>query len=255
MRIAVLSDLHGNLDALDAALADLEARGGADKVWVLGDLAAFCPNPAETLARVRAIPNVEVIYGNTDRYIYSGRRPALPALDEAGWANVRASLEARDGLFAWVAGQLDYDAYEYLRKLPPELATEVEGFGWVVAFHAAPGDDEQNLYPDTPDDEVADALLDRQGRLALCGHTHLPMRRDVGNGWQIINPGSVGLPFDGDRRAAYCLLEFGKALEVTPVRVEYDVDGVIGKLRASSAPNAGWVIKILETARPPGWKP
>lgn len=258
MRIAVLSDIHGNLDALNAVLDDLESRGGADKTWVLGDLAAFGPHPAEAIARVREIPNVQVIYGNTDRYIHSGQRPKLSVMDEEDWASIQSLLEERDGLFAWISGQLDYDAYKYLRELPPEMSMAVEGFGWITAFHAAPGDDERNLLPDTPDDVVADALLDRQGRLALCGHTHLPMWRDVGHGWQIINPGSVGLPFDGDRRSAYCVLEFDSGenpLSVTLARVDYDVEGVITKLHDIDAPNADWVIGILETARPPGWEP
>jgi predicted phosphodiesterase len=253
MRLAVLADIHGNLDALDAVLADLEARGGADKVWALGDLAAFCPHPAETLARIQAIPNAQVISGNTDRYLVTGRRPAMPVGDEAAWANMADALEAREGGFAWAVGRLDYAAYEYLSKLPPELHLEVPGYGWVVGFHAVPGDDEGSaLRPDSADDEAADALLDRQGRLALCGHTHWPMDRQV-DGWRVINPGSLGMPLDGDRRAPYAILDFDDAgsLDVTFARAAYDVDAVIDKV---VAPNREWVTGILRTARPPGWE-
>ncbi len=249
MRLAVLSDIHGNLAALEAALADLGARGGADKVWVLGDLAAFGPDPAGAVARVRAIPEVSAIYGNTDRYLTSGRRPQMPIPDAAAWGRAKATLESRDGGFAWTVGQLDYAAFEYLRDLPAELSLEVDGFGWVVGFHAVPGDDEAVRRPDTPDDVLLDDLLDREGRVALCGHTHLPMDRAL-NGWRWINVGSVGLPFDGDPRACYAVLHFdGGALHVEHRRVAYDVDAVIKKL---VAPNREWVANILRTARPPG---
>ncbi len=253
MRIAVLSDIHGNLDALNAVLKDLEARGGADRVWVLGDLAAFGPEPAGTLRRLRAIDNAEFIYGNTDRYLTTGRRPAMAAPDEDAWEHMVETLRAREGGFAWTVERLDYAAYTFLRDLPPELATDVPGFGWVVAFHAAPGDDERKLVPETPADVVADALLDREGRLALHGHTHLPTDRQV-DGWRVVNPGSVGIPFDGDHRAAYALLEFDETgdLEVTFCRAEYDYEAVVGKLRADGASNIEWVIGLLETARPPG---
>jgi predicted phosphodiesterase len=249
MRIVVLSDIHGNLSALEAVLDELDEGGGADKVWVLGDLAAFGPEPARSLARIRTIPNAAVISGNTDRYIVTGRRPKMAVADKTAWKSIQRSLVQRDAGFAWTAGQLDYTDYEYLRGLPPELRQEVDRFGRMIAFHGIPGDDETGLFPSTPDDVVLNALLDREGRLALCGHTHLPMDRQVG-GWRVVNVGSVGLPFDGDRRASYVLLEFGAngALDVAFCRVEYDVEAVIRKLRA---PNAPWVEKALRAARPP----
>ncbi|MEP0762350.1 MAG: metallophosphoesterase family protein, partial [Chloroflexota bacterium] len=125
----------------------------------------------------------------------------------------------------------------------------VKGFGWIVGFHAVPGDDETVMRPDTPDDVLLDALLDREGRVALCGHTHLPMDRRL-DGWRWVNVGSVGLPFDGDPRACYALLHFdGGRLHVEHCRVQYDVQAVIDRL---VAPNKAWVANILRTARPPG---
>lgn len=248
MRLAVLSDIHGNLDALEAVLADLEAHGGADKIWVLGDLAAFGPHPSECVARLRALPEVGVIYGNTDRYLTTGQRPEIPVPDEAAWARMQTALQTRDGAFAWTVGQLSYGDYEYLSKLPAEQSLQVEGFGWVVGFHAIPGDDEPMRWPDTPDDVLLDDLLDREGRLALCGHTHLPMDRQL-DGWRWVNVGSVGLPMDGDPRACYAMLDFdGAAVNVAHRRVAYDVPSVVAKL---VAPNRERIAHILRTATPP----
>src|SRR5438045_8311754 len=86
MRLAVLSDIHGNILAFEAALRDLRQQGGADKMWILGDLCAFGPRPLECLQLIRDLPQAEVISGNTDRYLVTGERPPIDhPKDEAGW--------------------------------------------------------------------------------------------------------------------------------------------------------------------------
>ncbi len=253
MRLAVLSDIHGNLAALQAVLADLEAAGGADQVWVLGDLAAFGPEPVACLRAIRALPEekTRVIQGNTDRYVVTGARPSHQKPTAESWPQLVAGMIARDRNFEWTAQQLSGEDAEYLAGLGGDLAVEAPGYGWVVGFHAAPGDDEMVLLPDTPDDAILDALLDREGRLAFGGHTHLPMDRDLGS-WRMVNPGSVGLPFDGDQRAAYALVTFeGGRADVAMRRVAYDVEGVIARLEEVGHPAAGWVSERLRTASPP----
>lgn len=256
MRLAILSDIHGNLRALEAVLADLKTVG-ADLTWVLGDLAAFCPEPAECVQAVQALPEAttKVIQGNTDRYVVTGARPTWPPQTEETWPDVMALLRDRDRNFGWTTERLDWAEAEYLLKLPTDLSVEVEDYGWVVGFHAAPGDDELVLLPDTAEDELLDALLDRAGRLAFGGHTHRPMDRALENdqaAWRFINPGSVGLPFDGDQRAAYALVTFENGEAQAEIRrVEYDVDAVIKRLAELEHPAQGWVGERLRTARPP----
>jgi 3',5'-cyclic AMP phosphodiesterase CpdA len=90
-RFAVLSDVHGNLMALEAVLADIEAQGAPDAYLVLGDLAAFCPWPAESLARLQELPEVSFLQGNTDRYLVTGRRPQTPPVQSpADWTKMPA---------------------------------------------------------------------------------------------------------------------------------------------------------------------
>lgn len=253
MRLAVLSDIHGNRHALDAALADLDAVGGADLVWILGDLAAFGPDPVGCIERIRELPEetTRVIQGNTDRYLYSGARPAWGAPDEAAWRDIMARLRERDLNFGWTTQRLDWEHAEYLLKLPTDLDVEVTAFGWVIGFHAAPGDDELVLLPDTDDEEVLDALLIREGRLAFGGHTHRPMDRDLG-AWRMVNPGAVGLPFDGDPRAAYALATFEAGdVQIDIRRVEYDVEAVIAALHEGDHPAVDWVAARLRDASPP----
>ena len=117
-----------------------------------------------------------------------------------------------------------------------------DGFGRVIGFHAIPGDDEAGaLRPDSADEEAADALLDRGGRLALCGHTHLAMDRIV-DGWRVINPGSVGLSFGNPGVAEWALLEWRDgALRVDLRRVPYDVAAALRAWEQAGYPALDWI--------------
>jgi predicted phosphodiesterase len=251
MRLAVFSDVHGNVEALQAVLADLEALGGADEWWCLGDLAAFGPNPAECIQAIQALPNLKVIQGNTDRYLTTGVRPSMPTPDAETWPKYAVQTLGRDQAFTWTLERLAWPEFEYLAGLKTDLSLELAGYGWAIGFHAIPGDDEgMALNPASEAHLMRDALLDREGSLAFGGHTHLAMDRDLGD-WRIINPGSVGFPFDGDPRAAYALvsLEEGR-LSVDLRRVDYDREAVIAKLEAADHPMKVRGVHRLRTGQP-----
>lgn len=249
MRLAVLSDIHGNLRALQAVLADLDSAGGADLTWVLGDLAAFGPEPSECVKTIRELPNAKVIQGNTDRYLSTGVRPRMGKITEENWSTQVAETRERDACFTWALERMTWEDMKYLQELGTDLWHEVEDFGWVIGFHAIPGDDEKRLLPDTPDHEVRDALLDREGRVGVGGHTHIAMNRDVG-AWRMINPGSIGFPFDGDPRAAYAILTFENGeLHVELRRVAYDIEGTIQALAAGDFPALELMTRRLRNAQ------
>ncbi|MDY7078170.1 MAG: metallophosphoesterase family protein [Chloroflexota bacterium] len=248
-RLAVLSDVHGNLPALEAVLADIELQGMPDVTWVLGDLAAFCPWPSETLARLRAIPNVAFLQGNTDRYLVTGQRPVFPIRSSRDWANAPGQLAERDANFRWTVERLSYADYEFLRDLPLRLETSIPGYGRILAVHASPTDDETVLLPDTPDEDVRPHLSGLDARLLLYGHVHRPVDRFVDT-VRIVNDGSVGLPLDGDHRPAYGLLDFEDSrCAVTIRRVAYDREAVIAELERVEHPAQEWVGRILRAAR------
>ncbi|KXK50410.1 MAG: metallophosphoesterase [Chloroflexi bacterium OLB13] len=201
MRLAVLSDIHGNLTALNVVLNDLAANGPFDVTWCLGDLAAFGPRPLECVDVIRRLAETDegktfkVIGGNTDRYLIGGERLRVGAAqDEAELKRLAGELQTRDTMLNWSMGALDWENYKFLRTiLRRELATNVPGYGVVLGFHAVPGDDEAFLTDSTPDELVADIMLDREGRLGIGGHTHRQLNRLAG-GWHIVNPGAWDYP-------------------------------------------------------------
>lgn len=258
MRLAVLSDIHGNLTALEAALADLESLGGADLTWCLGDLAAFGPRPAECIRRVRALAEADegkrfrVIGGNTDRYLVTGERMAInpPLKDAEALSKTVQDLRRVHDALLWGMERLSFEDYDFLRKIVgQELAHEVEGYGHVIGYHAVPGNDEAFLTPETSDEEARDLLLDREGFLAIGGHIHRQFDRHLPP-WRVVNVGSVGLPFDVRGHAAWGLFTFeGDSVRVDLRRAPFDVEALIADYRAVGFPSVEWMVGRL---RPQG---
>lgn len=261
MRLAVLSDIHGNLAALEAALADLEAQGGADVTWFLGDIAAFGPRPSECVQRVKGFVDavkddeakrhtVRVIHGNTERYLIHGQRPKFPAATDASeLESLRYTLIDFDDRVHWCLEQLSFEDYEFLAKLPSEIDLHVEDFGYVIGYHGVPGDDEgYALTPTSPDEAAADSLLDREGRLGIGGHIHIQMDRTLPlGGWRVVNVGSIGCPFDDNMgKAEYAIFTFdGDSVQVDLRAVDYDVDAVIADSQVRGNPATAWLMNKL----------
>jgi predicted phosphodiesterase len=245
--LAVIADIHGNSLALRAALADLAAVGGAEAVLVLGDLAVFGPDPVGALKLVQKFETAFFVQGNTDRYLVEGRYPAQP--DGQDWqSKVLAS-------FPWTARQLGQSGLEFLARLPKQQLLRFSPQHTILAVHGSPRSDEENIRSDTPERELAAMLGWGNYNLLLCAHTHLPCDRIVA-GRRIVNVGSVGLPFDGDRRASYVLIKLlpWGDFQIEFRRVAYDVETVVDQLIAVDHPAVGVSAYNLRTARPLGQK-
>jgi predicted phosphodiesterase len=274
MRLAVFSDIHGNLPAFEAALADFEAQGGADYTWFLGDLAAFGAQPAACIRRVKAIwdaaqppkpeegapppawtpPKVRAIRGNTDRYLVNGsRHKQAPPENADGYATFLSDLQTRDAQLHWTLAQLTFDEFDFLRKLGGECDFHADGYGGIIGYHAVPGDDEAYLTPDSTDEEAADFLLDREGRLGIGGHIHKQMDRALTiGGWRVVNVGSVGMSFDRPGYAQWGLftVENG-ALTVDLRAVPYDFEAYLREVETCGLPApAAMIAKLRQTPSP-----
>jgi predicted phosphodiesterase len=259
MRLAVFSDIHGNLGAFQAALADFETHGGADRIWFLGDFAAMGSRPAECVRLVREMVaaaeadeakkgTIRCIRGNTDRYLTTGERPRQDPITEAEQypRAVKGLAALHDGLM-WGTAQLPFEEYEFLAKLGTDIEQYVDGFGNIVGYHGTPGDDEGRLLsPDTDEETASDMLLDREGRLGIGGHIHVQMDRMLRNGWRAINVGSVGNSFDQPGFAQYGYFTFANGGMTAELRsVPYDLEAAVADLKAVDFPaNA---LRIVES--------
>ena len=250
MKIALLSDIHGNTIALDAVLKDIAAQGGVDAHWVLGDLAALGPDPVGALERLSKLREVQFIRGNTDRYVAFGDRPA-PTLDEAAKdAKLLPSLVEVANTFAWTQGMITATGWlDWLRELPLEMRVDLPDGTRFLAVHASQGkDDGPGVLPGMKDEELARLFDGCDAGLVCIGHTHVPSEQRW-RGMQIVNPGAVSFSLAADKRASYALLDAGPdGYKVTHCWVEYDRAAVIRQLEALGHPGRGMLIRRFSEA-------
>jgi predicted phosphodiesterase len=237
MRLAIMSDIHGNLTALEAVLADIAARGPFDALGVAGDLCEWGPQPRETLARVRDL-GCPVVQGNTDRNV--------TITDEARLRALGKSEHGIEGL-AWTRAQLGPTGVGYLAGLPFAHTYPAPHGQDVLMVHANPRDMDTHLDPDAPLDEVDTLLAGARAAVITFGHLHTPYVRPV-PGHLLVDVSSVGYPRDGDRRAAYAILEWDGGWRAEIQRIPYDLAETAAAFRARSAPNAEKRIKQLYRA-------
>lgn len=247
MRIALLSDIHGNITALDAVLTDISEQGGAEAYWVLGDLVALGPQPIRVLERFSTLSNVRFIRGNTDRYVAFGDRPS-PSIEEARVNNrlLDALVEVAN-TFAWTQGMLTAAGWlDWLRALPLEMKDVLPDGTRVLAVHASPGlDDGSGILPEMGSQAIRPLLKNCEADLVLVGHTHQPCEHKV-DGIHVVNPGAVSLSLTEDKYASYVLLDAEEAgYRVQQRKILYDRSAVIQQLELIHHPGRQYLIKHL----------
>jgi putative phosphoesterase len=212
-RVAALYDVHGNLPALDAVLADVDA----EQIVVGGDVAAG-PWPAETLERLRELgERVRWIRGNADRELV---RPTPPR--EGG---------APQEVMEWTRAKLSEDELRFLDALPLTETVDVDGVGRVLFCHATPRSDEELLTRISDDALWRAALEGVEADLVVCGHTHVQFDRAVAD-VRVVNAGSVGMPYEAEPGAYW--LELGP--DVVARRTAYDVEATATAIAATGWP-------------------
>ena len=237
-RFAVFSDVHGNLPALEAILADIERRE-VTRTVCLGDLVGYGPAPNEVaqLVRERAIPS---LMGNYDQGIgfETGDCGCVYKTDEQR-AEGAASL-------AWTQEVASEEAKAYLRSLEDHFVLQAPG-GDILAVHGSPRRINEYLFEDRPASAMARMAHDYPYAAILCGHTHVPYVRRV-NDTVFVNVGSAGRPKDGDWRVCYALVDPARLGEgeavVEFVRVPYDFERLLADMATTPL--------ITSFAAPPG---
>jgi putative phosphoesterase len=221
VRVAALYDIHGNLPALEAALADVD-RENVDAVVCGGDLVGGRLS-VEAFDRMAHVADTRFVRGNADRVVLEG-------VDEYGvdWAAERERLGA--------------ERVAAIASWPLTVELEVDGLGRTLFCHAVPSSDDPIFTRLTPDEDVIELLGDVAADVVVCGHTHVQFDRTLAGGLRVVNAGSVGMPYEGRRGAFWALL--GPTVELR--RTEYDVDAAAAAIRewgeGASEQHAGWLL-------------
>jgi predicted phosphodiesterase len=236
MRIAIVSDIHGNRTAFEAVLADLR-QTSPDLILHGGDLADAGASPVEIVDRIRDL-GWQGVAGNTDEMLFRPESLREFAQESPQMQPLLATIEE---MAAAIRAALGEERLAWLRNLP-----RVQIHGPVALVHASPESLWRAPAPEASDAELDSVYSPLDKPLAIYGHIHRSYIRSVSNGI-VANSGSVSLSYDGDRRAAYLLLDDSKP-EIR--RVEYDVDPELKALSVSDLPHSDWIARILETASP-----
>lgn len=229
MRLLLLSDIHGNYEALQAVL-----EVPHDKAMCLGDIVDYGPDPDKCidLMRKKAIPTTR---GNHDNAV------AFKVDCQCGYRYKHLSIATRE--YTWKI--LDTSRIKYLQSLPPFVKAEIDRTKLHLT-HASPRSIFEYIKPETQDEEllamVNESIEPIDAEFLIVGHSHIPMHRKLG-GLTVVNPGSVGQPRDGDSRAS-CAVFDTESGEVEFIRLEYDIDAVCAKI-ADRMPYAEELAAIL----------
>jgi putative phosphoesterase len=236
-RVVALYDIHGNLPALEAVLAEVEAVD-PDVIVVGGDVVTG-PMPAETLDRLVALGDrVRWVRGNADREV-------LEAIEDGRPASAFSEEAAVDA--AWVAERIAGAQAEILRSFEEAVVLEMDDLGAVRFCHGSPRSDNESITSVTADERLAPIVAGVAEPTVVCGHTHRQFDRVAGR-HRVVNAGSVGMPYEGDAAAFW--LALGPAIELR--RTEYDTGAAVAGFRATDFPDLDEMFResLMEPADP-----
>jgi predicted phosphodiesterase len=227
VRVAAISDVHGNAAALAAVLEEVEHER-PDAIVFGGDLVSG-PFPRETLELLRPLRNAYYVRGNADRHLVASMDGALDDSSPGGKVN------------AWVAPQLTARDRGFLAAFQDTVVLNVDGVGETCFCHGSPRSDEDVITHLTPDEKLAEFLSDTDERVVVCGHTHMQFERWSGQ-TRVLNTGSVGMPYQGERGAFWLLL----GPEPDFRHTDYEVDAFVERIRESDYPEPDDLATILQ---------
>ncbi len=241
MKVAIISDIHGNLEALNSVLADIKSEE-CSKIFCLGDIVLAGPEPIETLNRVKELTksdDFKIIQGNTDKML------SVFSFDTYNQVvNTNAVMGS-----AYLADSkiLSDQDKEFLRNLKEQ--EEINLFGIkILLVHGSPRKNNENIYPDLPLSEVEEMIKDTDANVIFCGHTHMPCGYQTNTEQTVINVGSVGRPFSDSPDSCYVIMDINEEKSSFTVKhkfVKYDVEKSAEKIRKRGFEGADKLAKML----------
>jgi len=227
MKIAVISDIHANIYALEAVLRDIEKKQ-VDIIYCAGDLVGYAPFPNEVVELVRA-KKIPTVMGNYDDGV--GNMRFICGCD---YKDEKARVLGEKSIM-WTKEHTSEKNKEFLRGLPREIDFTAGKYR-AKLVHGSPRRLNEYLHENTDENYAAGLMAETGCDVLVCGHTHVPYHREVA-GKHLINAGSVGKPKHGDPAAAYVILDFGKSLQVDVNKVPYDYEKTAKAIEESGLPD------------------
>lgn len=200
MRVAVISDIHGNMQALNTVLDDIKNEN-CEKIFCLGDLAMAGPEPVKAIETIKGLLDegkLELIQGNTDEMIAK--------YDEFG-EKVKAQFPIMGNALENDVSIIPQELKDFLGNLPVQKQIIIEGLE-VLLVHGSPRRNDENILPNLPEESIEEILAGTKADIIFCGHTHMPCEYKTKNDQIIVNDGSVGRPFTEDPQACYVVADF-----------------------------------------------
>ena len=198
MKVAVLSDIHGNFQALESVIKDLKSKN-CEKVMCLGDLAMAGPQPRMVINYIRSQNDWEVIQGNTDKLI-SDFSPEV-------YEEVMAAFPVMANALADDVAIIEDDEKDYLKNLPPQKEITIENVK-ILLVHGSPRRNNEDILPNLPLKDIEDMLIGTDADLIFCGHTHVPAGYQTNQKQTVVNVGSVGRPMTTEPKSCYVIADF-----------------------------------------------
>lgn len=217
MKIAVISDIHGNMQALNAVLDNIKAEK-CDKIFCLGDLAMAGPEPSKTIEKIQKLiesTDFTCIQGNTDEMIANCDNQMIHLLKENN--PIMANALEND------VTVISEEQKDFLRKLPAQKEIEIEGIK-ILLVHGSPRKNNENIFNDLKIEEVEEIIKGVDANVIFCGHTHVPCGYQTNTKQTVVNVGSVGRPFSEKPKSCYAILEVkNNEFSIKHNLVDYDV--------------------------------
>lgn len=243
MKIAVISDIHGNMQALESVLDDIK-KENCDKIFCLGDLAMAGPQPDKTIDKVKELAksqDFELIQGNTDEYLGEN--------SETVAGNIKKANPVMGAAYEADLKVIKPENLEFLKNLPPQKEIEIKGVK-ILLVHGSPRANNENIFPGMPVEKVEETIKNTDAQIIFCGHTHQPCGYQTNTKQTVVNAGSVGRPLSEVPKACYALLEVDDtgSFYVEHRNVRYDKETAAKILAERDFEGAGKLAAMLLSA-------
>ena len=228
MLISFISDIHGNLPALEAAVADAKKKG-ANRIICAGDITGYGPFP-DNVCHFLQKGQIPAIIGNYDQKVVKTAKQ--------GTSSTADMKKKKREILLWTVRNINNQNRKYLSNLPHYLDLKLPGGKNILVVHGSPVSMEDAIYPSITKLGLEKKLREKRPNVLICGHTHIPFVKRIG-GILVVNCGSAGHPVDGDPRPSYALVQVepGSKPSGRIVRFDYDRDKIITMLKKTSLPD------------------